>query len=311
MTSLNDLQQIREFVQIADSGSISAAAKILGMAQPTLSRHLAALETQIGAPLIRRDTHTMSLAEAGRLMEESTAALGPEERADGFRALARGLANQLGRLEVDDAHPELAPFNLWRQKFYMDNPEFRYWVAEISGEVTLGTFSTKVKASYEVVPKKCKALGDASQPASIAAAEPDEAPGIQRIARPGARPASPRPQGDSSGGLCATVRLQLDQEAVLTRNAFNATLELSNNDPAAPIENVEVLLSITDADGANVDERFGIRSPNLTNLSAVDGTGRLPAAATGSASWILIPTRDAAPETRSKRYRVAVVEPIG
>ncbi|GEP45710.1 LysR family transcriptional regulator [Brevifollis gellanilyticus] len=68
MTNLNDLQQIREFVQIADSGGISAAAKILGMSQPTLSRHLAALETQIGSPLIRRDTHTMSLTEAGRIL---------------------------------------------------------------------------------------------------------------------------------------------------------------------------------------------------------------------------------------------------
>ncbi|OYW70578.1 MAG: hypothetical protein B7Z37_30295 [Verrucomicrobia bacterium 12-59-8] len=65
MTNLNDLQQVREFVQIAASGSISRAAKVLGMAQPTLSRHLAALEAQIGAPLIRRDTHTMSLTDAG------------------------------------------------------------------------------------------------------------------------------------------------------------------------------------------------------------------------------------------------------
>lgn len=68
MTNLNDLQQIREFVQIAASGSISAAAKVLGMAQPTLSRHLAALETQIGSPLLRRDTHAMSLTEAGRIL---------------------------------------------------------------------------------------------------------------------------------------------------------------------------------------------------------------------------------------------------
>jgi DNA-binding transcriptional LysR family regulator len=68
MTNLNDLQHIREFVQIADSGSISAAAKVLSMAQPTLSRHLAALETQIGSPLLRRDTHTMSLTEAGRIL---------------------------------------------------------------------------------------------------------------------------------------------------------------------------------------------------------------------------------------------------
>ena len=68
MTNLNDLQQIREFVQIAESGGISAAAKILSMGQPTLSRHLSALETQIGAPLIRRDTHTMSLTDAGRIL---------------------------------------------------------------------------------------------------------------------------------------------------------------------------------------------------------------------------------------------------
>lgn len=74
-----------------------------------------------------------SLAEAGRRMDAATAdAKLPSERADGFRALARALANQLGRLEADDAKPELVPFNLWRQKFYMDNPDCLYWVAEIA-----------------------------------------------------------------------------------------------------------------------------------------------------------------------------------
>jgi len=68
MTGFTDLQQIREFVQIADSRSISAAAKVLGMSQPTLSRHLAALEAQVGSPLIRRDTHTMSVTEAGLIL---------------------------------------------------------------------------------------------------------------------------------------------------------------------------------------------------------------------------------------------------
>ena len=73
-----------------------------------------------------------SLAEAGRRMDDAPRRLGPEERADGFRALARALSNQLGRLEADDASPELAPFNLWRQKFYMDNPDCLYWVAEVA-----------------------------------------------------------------------------------------------------------------------------------------------------------------------------------
>lgn len=68
MINLNDLRQIREFVQIADSGSISRAARVLGVAQPTLSRRLAALEAEVGSALLRRDTHTMSLTEAGRTL---------------------------------------------------------------------------------------------------------------------------------------------------------------------------------------------------------------------------------------------------
>ncbi len=68
MTSVTNLQHLREFVQIADSGGISPAAKVLGMSQPTLSRHLASLEAEVGAPLLRRDTHTMSLTDAGRIL---------------------------------------------------------------------------------------------------------------------------------------------------------------------------------------------------------------------------------------------------
>ncbi|MFC5456684.1 LysR family transcriptional regulator [Prosthecobacter fluviatilis] len=68
MSSLNDLHLLREFVQIADSGGISRAARVLGVAQPTLSRHLASLEAQIGAPLIRRDTRTMRLTDAGSIV---------------------------------------------------------------------------------------------------------------------------------------------------------------------------------------------------------------------------------------------------
>lgn len=68
MTGLHDLKQLRAFVQVADSGSISAAARVLGLSQPTLSRQLQALETSAGLPLIRRDTHSMSLTEAGRTL---------------------------------------------------------------------------------------------------------------------------------------------------------------------------------------------------------------------------------------------------
>ena len=71
------------------------------------------------------------LRDAGERLAADTAGLDPTERADGYRALLRGLANQLGRFEVDRERPELVPFNGWRQKMFLDNPDFRYWVADV------------------------------------------------------------------------------------------------------------------------------------------------------------------------------------
>jgi hypothetical protein len=71
------------------------------------------------------------LRQAGDQLAEDTSGLGELERADGFRALTRALHNQLARFEVDRDRPELVPFNGWRQKFFMDNPDFRYWVADV------------------------------------------------------------------------------------------------------------------------------------------------------------------------------------
>lgn len=68
MTRLNDLRQLRAFVQVCDSGSISAAARVLGVPQPTVSRQLQGLEKVLGLPLVRRDTHNLSLTEAGRTL---------------------------------------------------------------------------------------------------------------------------------------------------------------------------------------------------------------------------------------------------
>lgn len=68
---------------------------------------------------------------AGEHVAQQTAELSEVERADAYRALLRGLNNQLGRFEVDRERPELVFFNGWREKMFMDNPDFRYWVADI------------------------------------------------------------------------------------------------------------------------------------------------------------------------------------
>ncbi|MEV5826866.1 hypothetical protein AB0L25_14920 [Spirillospora sp. NPDC052242] len=75
-----------------------------------------------------------ALRTAGERLGDATAGLDPDERADGYRALLRGLHNQLARFEIDRDRPELVPFNGWRQKFFMDNPDTRYWVADVRGD---------------------------------------------------------------------------------------------------------------------------------------------------------------------------------
>ncbi|WP_205865642.1 hypothetical protein [Mycolicibacterium porcinum] len=74
------------------------------------------------------------LRTAGEQLAADTADLPEAERADGFRALLRAVSNQLGRVEVDRDKPEFIAFNGWRQKFLMDNPDFRYWVADVRSD---------------------------------------------------------------------------------------------------------------------------------------------------------------------------------
>ena len=76
MTPFDDLTLLRAFVRIVESGSISAAARTLKVPQPTLSRYLQILEERCGFGLLRRDTHRMSLTEAGhRLLEDARSML--------------------------------------------------------------------------------------------------------------------------------------------------------------------------------------------------------------------------------------------
>jgi DNA-binding transcriptional LysR family regulator len=63
--SLDRLSLLQTFVRIADAGSISAAARTMGLSQPSVSRQLSELESRFKAQLMRRTTHDLSLTEAG------------------------------------------------------------------------------------------------------------------------------------------------------------------------------------------------------------------------------------------------------
>lgn len=71
------------FLAIAENGSLSAGAQVLGLSQPTLGRHLAALEAALGLTLFRRTPRGLALTDAGaellphaRAMREAAARIG-------------------------------------------------------------------------------------------------------------------------------------------------------------------------------------------------------------------------------------------
>lgn len=65
-----DLRQIRYFVGIVDSGSLTRAAQEMRVAQPALSQHLKRLEEDLGQPLLLRTRRGIVPTEAGRLLYE-------------------------------------------------------------------------------------------------------------------------------------------------------------------------------------------------------------------------------------------------
>ena len=56
---------VETFVRIVDAGNLSAAARLLGTTQPTVSRRLKALEKSLGVRLLQRSTHAMTLTDDG------------------------------------------------------------------------------------------------------------------------------------------------------------------------------------------------------------------------------------------------------
>lgn len=65
-----DLTRLRVLAAVARTGSVTAAARELGYAQPSVSHHLARLESEAGIPLLQRAGRGVRLTEAGRLLAD-------------------------------------------------------------------------------------------------------------------------------------------------------------------------------------------------------------------------------------------------
>jgi len=70
-----EIRQLRYFLEVADAGSFSRAAKRLGVSQPAVSQQLRDLETGVRAVLLQRRGKRTSLTPAGLLFQEHARAI--------------------------------------------------------------------------------------------------------------------------------------------------------------------------------------------------------------------------------------------
>ena len=80
---------VASLIHIVDHGSLSAAARAVGLPKSTLSRHVAQLEDALGAPVLVRGHQTLGLTELGAQLVSD--ARGP------LAALSEALGNAAGR----------------------------------------------------------------------------------------------------------------------------------------------------------------------------------------------------------------------
>lgn len=119
---MDRLDAMTAFVTVAQEGSLSAAARKLGLSLPTMSRRLAELETHLGVRLLNRSTRSLALTDTGEtFLSAAREILGRMEDAERMAAGDRGTPR--GDLALS------APIVFGRlhvlpvvQRFLQDNP---------------------------------------------------------------------------------------------------------------------------------------------------------------------------------------------
>ncbi|MCK6265791.1 LysR family transcriptional regulator [Vibrio sp. ZSDE26] len=95
----NSWQWWQHLLVIAEQGSLSQAAKVLAVSQPTLSRQLQLMENRLGQPLFDRSTQGLTLTGFGESLLEECQQM--QESADRLERLAAGQSSTLtGRVRL-------------------------------------------------------------------------------------------------------------------------------------------------------------------------------------------------------------------
>ena len=98
--------------------------------------------------------------------------------------------------------------------------------------------------------------------------------------------------------VCARVKIEVKQELTLERQAFDAQMKINNNTTTGLIENVSVVVKVTEENGTpvaitddpnNLNAKFFVRISNKDNIANVDGSGTVSSASTATINWLVIP----------------------
>jgi len=98
------LDEMQVFIAVVDSGSITAAADVLGQTVSAASRAMSRLEEKLQTTLMRRTTRRLALTEEGRAyLEQARKIVAAVEEAEELMSLRRN--QPAGLLRVDAASP--------------------------------------------------------------------------------------------------------------------------------------------------------------------------------------------------------------
>lgn len=106
--------------------------------------------------------------------------------------------------------------------------------------------------------------------------------------------------------VCARVKIEIKQELTFERQAFDAEMKIINSTDTGVIENVSVVVKVTDEAGTpvlisgdpnEIGASFFIRISGRDNISGVDGNGVVAPKTTSTINWLLIPAPGAAGTT--------------
>lgn len=176
-----DWSLVQAFIAVAETGSLSAAARSLNASQPTLGRQIKAMETQLGATLFHRQARGFALTETGAaliapakamrdaMMQITLTAAGREVKLAGTVRITASVATSLYHLPAiiadirtrePDIAIELAPSDDSRNLLFreadiavrMYRPEQLDLVAQHLGDIPLGIFASKSYVARRGVP---------------------------------------------------------------------------------------------------------------------------------------------------------------